>query len=68
MSSWLSTVSKTGSEEQGWDLLQCPLPGRRKRVTIAMLQAVMKFLVFTGGLIIKGRINPVKLSISLMEH
>lgn len=25
-------------------------------------------LVFTGKLVIKGRVNPVKLSINLMEH
>lgn len=67
--SWLSTVSKMGSEEHGWDLLQCLLPGRRKRMMIAMLQAVVKFLVFTGALTIRGRINPIKLSISIsMEH
>jgi len=33
------------------------------------VQAVVKHLpVFTGALVIKGRTNPVKLSISLMEH
>lgn len=35
---------------------------------MAALQAVAQLLVSVGALIVKGRNNPIKLSIRLMEH
>lgn len=35
---------------------------------MAVLQAVLKLLSFTGALLNKGGINPIELTISLTEH